>query len=86
MSNNIAQIEHKCSRRGVKRQTDQRILRIFLPGFRIQTEILADFRILRLRQIADSSIFWARILDFTCNSNIFARISDSGRKWRGGFG
>ena len=82
----IAQTEHKWSRRGVNRQTDQRILKIFLPGFRIQSEILTDFRILRLWWIADSSIFWARILDLTYNSNIFARISDSVRKWRGGFG
>ena len=30
--------------------------------------------------------FWARILDFACNQSIFARISDSGQKWKGGFG
>ena len=43
------------------------IFKIFLPGFRIQSKILTDFRILQLQRIADSSIFWARILDFTCN-------------------
>ena len=59
---------------------------MFLPGFRIQSEILTDFRILQLQRIEDSSIFWARILDFANNSNIFAGISDSGRKWKGGFG
>ena len=65
---------------------DRRILKIFLTGFRIQSEILTDFRILQLQRIVDSSIFWARILDFACNSNIFAWISGSGRKWKGGFG
>ena len=35
-------------------------------------------RILQLQQIADSSSFWAQILDFACNKSIFARISDSG--------
>ena len=59
---------------------------MFLPGFRIQSEILTDFRILQLQRMEDSSIFWARILDFASNSNIFAWISDSGRKWKGGFG
>ena len=67
--------------KGVNRRTDRRILKIFLPGFRIQSEILTDFRILQLQRIEDSSI-----LDFACNSNIFAWISDSGRKWKGGFG
>ena len=36
--------------------------------------------------VGDSSIVWARILDFACISNIFVRISDSGRKWKGGLG
>ena len=72
--------------RGVNRRTDRRILEIFLPGFRIQSEILTDFRILQLQRNADSSIFWARILDFACNTNIFAPISDSGGKFIGGFG
>ena len=41
--------------RRVNRRTDRRILKIFLPGFRIQTEILTDFRI--------HPFFWAKILD-----------------------
>lgn len=53
-------------------------LKIFLSGFRIQSEILTDFRILQLQRIVDSSIFGARILDFACNKSIFAQISDSG--------
>ena len=28
----------------MNRRTDRRILKIFLPGFRIQSEILTDFR------------------------------------------
>ena len=51
--------------RGVNRRTDRRIL----PRFRIQSEILTDFQILQLQRIAYLSIFWARILDFACNSN-----------------
>ena len=70
----------------MNRRTDRRILKKFLPGIQIQSEILTDFRILQLQQIAGSSIFWARILDFACNKNIFARISDSGRNFNGGFG
>ena len=38
----------------------------FLRRFRIQSEILTDFQILVLQRIADSSIFWAWILDFVC--------------------
>ena len=49
------------------RPTDRRILKIFLPEFRIRSEILTDLRILQLQRIADSSIFWARTLDFACN-------------------
>ena len=71
---------------GRNKRMDRPILKIFLPGFRIQSEILTDFRILQLQRMEDSSIFWARILDFANNSNIFAWISDSGRKWKGGFG
>ena len=41
--------------RRVNRRTDRRILKIFLPGFRIQSEILTDFRI--------HPFFWAKILD-----------------------
>ena len=54
-------------------------LKIFLSGFRIQSEILTDFRILQLQRIVDSSIFCARILDFACNKSIFAQITDSGK-------
>ena len=64
--------------REVNRRMDRQILKIFLPGFRIQSEILTNFRILQLQWIANSSIFWAWILDFACNKSIFARISDSG--------
>ena len=64
--------------REVNRRMDRQILKIFLPGFRIESEILTNFRILQLQWIANSSIFWAWILDFACNKSIFARISDSG--------
>jgi len=40
---------NKCNEiimRRVNRRTDRRILKIFFPGFRIQSEILTDFRIL----------------------------------------
>ena len=47
---------------GVNRPMDRRILKFFLPGFRIQSEILTYLRILKLV----SSIFWIRILDFAC--------------------
>ena len=56
----------------MNRGTDRRILKMFLPGFRIQSEILTDFRILQLQRIADSSIVGARILEFACNKNILA--------------
>ena len=56
-----------CLLRRVNRRTDRRILKIFLPGCRIQSEILTNFRILQLQGIADSCIFWARILDLACN-------------------
>ena len=72
--------------REVHRRTDRRILKIFLPGFGSQREILTDFRILQLQRIANSSVFWARIFDFACHQNIFARISDSGRNVNCGFG
>ena len=56
-------------------------------GFRIQTEISTDFRILQLQRMSGIHLFfWTRILDFACISNIFVRISDSGRKWKGGLG
>ena len=60
--------------RGANRWMDRQILKIFLPGFRIQSEILTDFRILQLQEFIH---FWAQILDFACNKSIFA--SDSGK-------
>ena len=62
---------------------DQWILKIFLPGFRIQSKILTDFQIQQLQQIADSSSFWVGILDFAYNEDIFARISDSRQNCNG---
>jgi len=47
---------------------------MFLSRFWIQSEILTDFQILQFQQIADSSIYWAQILDFECNKAIFAQI------------
>ena len=47
--------------REVNRRTDRRILKIFLPGFRNQREIVMDFLILQLQRIANSSVFWAWI-------------------------
>ena len=38
--------------------TGQWILKIILPGLRIQSEILTDLRILNLQRFAISSIFW----------------------------
>ena len=61
---------------GVNRPMDRQILKIFLPRFWIQSKILTDFQIQQLQQIAGSSIFWARILYFAYNEDIFARISD----------
>ena len=58
----------------MNRRTDRRILKMFLPRFRIQSEILTDFQILQLQRIADSSIFGARILDFACNKIYCCRI------------
>ena len=55
---------------GVNRPMNRRIFKTFLPGFRISA-IAAD---------------WPQILDFACNKNIFAQISDSGRNFIGGFG
>ena len=53
-------------KRGLNRPTDRRILKIILLGFRIQSEISTDLRILNLQRFAVSSIFWVRILDFAC--------------------
>ena len=51
-------------RRGVYRLTDQRILTVFSPGFRIQSKILTDLRILQLQRFAVFIDFWARSLGF----------------------
>ena len=40
------------TRRRVNRLTDQRILTVFSPGFRIQSKILTDLRILQLQRFA----------------------------------
>ena len=50
--------------REVNRPMDRWILKIFLPRFQIRSKILTDFQIQQLQQIADTSSFWARILDF----------------------
>ena len=63
----LCEYRHLYLNMGVNWWMDRRILKIFLPGFRIQNEILTDFGILQLQWIMDSSIFWARILDFACN-------------------
>ena len=70
--------------REVNRPTDLKILKIFLPGFQIQSKVLTDFQIQQLQQIVDSSSFWARILDFAYNEDIFARILDSRQNFNGG--
>lgn len=62
--------------RGVNRLTDQRILKIILPGFRIQSEIVTDLRILKLQRFAVSSIFWVRILDFACEEVRIVDLND----------
>ena len=41
----------------MNRRMDWRILKIVLPGFQIQSEILMDFWILQSQWIADSYIF-----------------------------
>ena len=55
---------------GVNRPMDRQILKIFLPCMQIFA-IAAD---------------WTRILDFACNKNIFAQISNSGQNFIGEFG
>ena len=70
--------------REVNRPTDLKILKIFLPGFQIQSKVLTDFQIQQLQQIVDSSSFWAQILDFAYNEDIFARILDSRQNFNGG--
>ena len=60
--------------RGMNRRTAFEI--IFAWILDLKQRILTDFQILQLQRIADSYIFWARILDFACNKNKFARILD----------
>ena len=60
----------------------QRSLKIFLPRFGIQSEILTDFRILQLQRNADSSIFWARTLDFARNKIFLPRFQIQGESGR----
>ena len=62
--------------RGVNRLTDQRILTVFSPGFRIQSKILTDLRILELQRFAVLIDFWARILDFACDRVQIVDLSD----------
>ena len=54
----LCEYRHLYLNMGVNWWTDRRILKIFLPGFQIQSEILTDFGILQLQWIMDSSIFW----------------------------
>ena len=67
-----------CIRSGVNRRTDRRILdsKRDFNGFS-DPAIAADCGFIH---------FLARILDFACNKNIFARISDSWRNFNGRFG
>ena len=62
--------------RGVNRLTDQRILTVFTLGFRIQSKILKDLRILQLQRFAVFIDFWARSLDFACDKVRIVDLSD----------
>ena len=62
--------------RGVNRLTDQRILTVFSPGFRIQSKILTDLRILQLQRFAVFIDFRARSLDFACDKVRIVDLSD----------
>ena len=62
--------------RGVNRLTDQRILTVFSTGFRIQSKILTDLRILQLQRFAVFIDFWARSLDFACVKVRIVDLSD----------
>ena len=55
-------------------QMNWQILQMFCPDFGFKVRFKQIFRILQFQQIADSSIYWARNLDFVCNKAIFARI------------
>ena len=60
----------------MNRLTDQRILTVFSPGFRIQSKILTDLRILQLQRFAIFIDFWARSLDFACDKVRIVDLSD----------
>ena len=60
----------------MNRLTDQRILTVFSPGFRIQSKILTGLRILQLQRFADFIDFWARSLDFACDKVRIVDLSD----------
>ena len=60
----------------MNRLTDQRILTVFSPGFRIQSKILTDLRILQLQRFAVFIDFWARSLDFPCDKVRIVDLSD----------
>ena len=57
--------------------TDQRILTVFSPGFRIQSKILTDLRILQLQRFAVFIDFWAWSLGFACDKVRIVDLSDS---------
>ena len=60
----------------MNRLTDQRILTVFSPGFRIQSKIWTDLRILQLQRFAVFIDFWARSLDFACDKVRIVDLSD----------
>ena len=60
----------------MNRLTDQRILTVFSPGFRIQSKLLTDLRILQLQWFAVFFNFWARSLDFACDKVRIVDLSD----------
>ena len=60
----------------MNRVTDQRILTVFSPGFRIQSKILTDLRILQLPRFPVFIEFWARSLDFACDKVRIVDLSD----------
>ena len=60
----------------MNRLTDQRILTVFSFGFRIQSKILTDLRILQLQRFAVFIDFWARSLDFACDKVRIVDLSD----------
>ena len=62
--------------RGVNRLTDQRILTVFSPGFRIQSKLLTDLRILQLQWFAVFFNFLAWSLDFACDKVRIVDLSD----------